>query len=129
MADRWLAPIHGGPVPENQKFAPRGWRASDNPGLPMTLAQYLQLLDWSGRQARSGKRGKVPGKLAPILTRLGLNQERWIDLATDFDALFRRIAGDVAEVERYAESRGRHWFQGITNCRELFTPARDEGTA
>ena len=95
----------------------------------MTLEQYLNLLDWSGRQAKRGKRGKIPDDLEPILTRLGLNTERWIELATEFDTLFRRIAGDVEEVERYAESRGRSWFHGITNCRDLFSSRRNEDTA
>jgi hypothetical protein len=32
--------------------------------------QYLDLLDWTGRQHAMGKRGAIPASLAPILERL-----------------------------------------------------------
>jgi len=35
------------------------------------LSQYLELLDWTGREIRVGKRGAIPDSLAPILTRIG----------------------------------------------------------
>lgn len=120
MTDRWLSAIHDGKTPEHMRFGAQSWRASDNPGLPMTEEQYLQLLDWTGRQAKKGKRGKIPDDLEPILTRLGIREERWIDLATGFNQLFRRIAGDVEEVERQARSSGKRCFHGVTNCREFF---------
>ncbi len=33
--------------------------------------EYLELLDWTGRQVKEGKRGKIPPHLANILERLG----------------------------------------------------------
>ena len=34
--------------------------------------KYLTLLEWTGRQLRAGKRGAIPGQIAPILERLGV---------------------------------------------------------
>jgi hypothetical protein len=43
----------------------------------MALDQYLQLLEWTGRQIRTGKAGAIPPHLNPILERLQLNGEVW----------------------------------------------------
>jgi hypothetical protein len=39
----------------------------------LTLAEYLQLLDWTGRQLKPGKRGAIPKNSPPILDRLNLS--------------------------------------------------------
>jgi len=44
-ADAWLAPIHEGRLPADQRHAEHGRRISDDRGLPMSLDQYLELLD------------------------------------------------------------------------------------
>ena len=49
-----------------------GRRASLKGFLSISLSRYLQLLDWTGRQLRSDKRGAIPRHLAPILQRLGI---------------------------------------------------------
>jgi hypothetical protein len=45
-------------------------RASNKGCLPMSFGEYLDLLDWTGRQLRDDKRGAIPQELAPILQRL-----------------------------------------------------------
>ena len=45
----------------------------------MTCDQYLSLLDIVGRMIRSGKRGVIPADLPPILQRLKLNPQNWLD--------------------------------------------------
>ncbi len=45
-------------------------RVSEKGFLPMTLEEYLQLLDWMGREIRADKRGAIPADLQPILERL-----------------------------------------------------------
>jgi hypothetical protein len=57
------------------------WRASDRGILPMSLDEYLELLDWSGRTVRAGK-GSIPTHLAPILVRLGIDATHWMDVVT-----------------------------------------------
>lgn len=46
--------------------------ASTEGALPMTLANYLQLVDWSGRQVREDKAGFIAASLPPILERLAM---------------------------------------------------------
>jgi hypothetical protein len=55
--------------------------------LPLKLNQYLQLLDWTGRQVRTNKRGAIPSQLKPILERLQLSGVCWVDLVDSFGPL------------------------------------------
>ena len=69
-----------------------GRRASDKGFLPVSLSAYLRLLDWTGRQSRPDKRGQIPGELAPILERLQLWAETWVNTVLNFGCWFRRSA-------------------------------------
>ncbi|MBT8485940.1 MAG: hypothetical protein HKO59_06730 [Phycisphaerales bacterium] len=46
--------------------------------LPLTLDQYLTVVDQTGRAIRSGKRGVLPPTLRPILERLKVETSAWI---------------------------------------------------
>ena len=56
----------------------------------MTTEDYLELLDWTGRQIRFGKHGAIPGELAPILDRLNVIDATWIESIIDFRKWLRR---------------------------------------
>jgi len=88
-----------------------GRRASDKGFLPISLCAYLELLDWTGREIRSGKRGAIPSHLAKILTRLGLNTTHWCDLVSKFGRYFKRAVGTAAHLKEEAARRGQHWMQ------------------
>jgi len=116
--DDWLSPLELSEAAA-QSPVPAG-RASNTGCLPMRLDQYLELLDWTGRQVRQDKRGAIPGGLAPILERLQLPGERWLDLVTNFGRLFRRSAGMPESLRRDAEKRGRRRVVGMAVSRQLF---------
>ncbi|MFM9961859.1 MAG: transposase, partial [Planctomycetaceae bacterium] len=48
-------------------------RASFKGFLSMTLADYLSLLDWTGRQLRRDKRGAIPAEMQPLFARLKIS--------------------------------------------------------
>ena len=77
----------------------------------MSLSKYLELLDWTGRQLRSGKRGTIPSHLAPILERLGLDAVGWCDLVKKFGKLFKRAAGNATSLASEAARRGQNYLQ------------------
>ena len=109
----WLAPLEldekGTPGPQPSVLPTR---ASDKGFLPMSVEDYLELLDWTGRQTVAGKTGTIPPHLAPILQRLGIVPEGWYELATGFGRLFHRVAGSPASVAREAtRRRGSHRFR------------------
>ena len=95
-------------------------RASDQGYLPLELDQYLSLLDWTGRELRAGKRGTIPAWLSPILERLGLKREGWVETVRHFGRWFKRAAGRVDSLTAVAERAGVRWFQGQSARRIAF---------
>ncbi len=82
----------GGEETEQEEPIPAD-RASNKGCLPMSFAEDLPLLDWTGRQIRDDKRGAIPADLAPILARLKVSDDGWLQLMRGFNRMFRRAAG------------------------------------
>ena len=99
-------------------FAPRKPRLF----LAGEFAEYLQLLDWTGRQVREDKRGAIPQGLAPILERLQMSSENWLKLVHDFRRKFRRAAGTPGSLMKEAQKRGCQKMHGIVHSRAIFDP-------
>jgi hypothetical protein len=97
-----------------------GQRASDKGLLPIPLEEYLQLLDWTGRQMAEGKQGSIPRNLSPIFQRLGINCQMWLELVTQFDTLFGRVVGQAQQVVDSAARAGRRWYRGRKACADAF---------
>ncbi len=87
----------------------------------MSFGEYLNLLDWTGRQLRADKRGAIPQELAPILDRLHIGgEEGWLQLMGRFSRLFRRAAGRPQSLQREREQRGCRVMQGLRYSRTVF---------
>ena len=57
--------------------------------LPMRLTEYLKLVDTTGRHLAHGKRGRIDPSLKPILTRIELSAEDWIEASSAFRQHYR----------------------------------------
>ena len=95
-------------------------RASNKGYLPIGFEDYLRILDWTGRQVRSDKRGAIPPELRPILERLGVCGESWVDCVQNFGRWFHRAAGRATRLAGAAARAGRQWFHGVSRCRQAF---------
>jgi REP element-mobilizing transposase RayT len=114
----WLAPVaetadSGAPAEQPRR------RASNRGFLPLSLDDYLRLLDWTGRMLRSGCQS-IPAGLAPLFERLGLNAETWTDCVDQFGRQFHRAVGRAASLARFAERSGQHWLHGVKWSRRAF---------
>jgi hypothetical protein len=78
----------------------------------MELDQYFQLLEWTGRQLRSDKPGLIPSHLEPMLTRLEVEREAWLETVQHFGSRFHRVAGQLQHMVQAAREAGQRWFQG-----------------
>jgi hypothetical protein len=118
--DGWLCPVSvdGDPVARARANAAR--RASNKGFLSMGLDDYLRILDWTGRQVRRDKRGAIPNELAPILERLGMSAEFWLDTVTNFGRWFHRAAGRESLLTDEAARAGKRWLQGVSHCQQVF---------
>ena len=65
----------------------------------MTLTEYLQLLDWTCRQLKAGKRGAIRKNSPPILDQLNLSPELWLHAVKHFGK--RRAANRVTPASRF----------------------------
>ena len=75
-----------------------GVRCSDKGFLSMPIADYLELLDASGRMIRADKSGYTPADIAPIFERLKLDREYWQLQIKEFGRLFANVAGKPKNV-------------------------------
>jgi REP element-mobilizing transposase RayT len=62
-------------------------------GLPFRPQDYLELVDWTGRQIRDDKRGSIAERMPSILERLNIDAERWIYNTQHFESQFKGLVG------------------------------------
>ena len=101
-----------------------GLRASDKGFLPISTAEYLQLLDWTARRLVQGKIGSTPAGLAPIFERLGISDETWCNLVGEFGRLFYNVAGRPQTIDNTVSRLTHQRFRLRTPARKLFAAAK-----
>ena len=116
----WLAPFTLGPDDLGDVPSTTPHRASDKGLLSMTFEEYLKLLDWVGRTPAPGKQGTIPANLAPILDRLGIVGETFVEKVENFPKIFPRIAGSVETMKNRAKEMGRKCLHGVGKAARIF---------
>ncbi len=90
-------------------------------GLPFRLQDYIELVDWSGRIIREGKRGAIAADLPPILDRLDIDPKHWLFLVTRFESQFKGLVGCAHRLKAAAKQLGYKRTPGLSSCRALLT--------
>lgn len=107
----WLAPIesirHG----------------DDDLGWLLTLEEYLQVIDITGRCIKEGKKGYIPADLSPILLRMNLDQDHWLKTVQNYGSRFHRVIGSVEKMAETAKKAGQQWFKGLNFSRLVYRPS------
>ncbi|MFH1139145.1 MAG: hypothetical protein V1816_23940 [Pseudomonadota bacterium] len=111
--DRWLCPIQDDGDGDGRR---RGL-------LDISRDDYLNLLAWTARRFREAAPAPLPEKLGSIMTRLGIEQDNWPDLAGNYGGLFFRAAGKTEALTAAAARVGREWLHGLRASRKYFLPA------
>lgn len=125
-APPWVAPINdasdngtvSGTMTEEQP-KPNGRRPSDSGFLPMTIEQYMQLVDWAGRSIQPGKRGAIPDELAPIMERLVSNLDAFLKAAQNFGKLFKRFCGTPESMAAHKAKIEAKRLRGLPAARQI----------
>jgi hypothetical protein len=84
----------------------------------ITLPEYLLLVDLTGRIIIENK-ASIPDHLAPILERLGIKPNSWIELTNNFRRLFRRIVGSKNAIQAESLLHGMK-FMGTNAAEKVF---------
>ncbi|GAA5505647.1 hypothetical protein [Novipirellula caenicola] len=116
------------PLSIDERFDPIGpcvsqsaTRCSNKGFLSVSTADYLEMLDWTARQVRPGKRGRTPSGVPPVLKRLGLDAASWCELVSDFGRLFSTVAGRPECVDSMRSHHTRRRYHLRQRARELLT--------
>ena len=91
--------------------------------IGFTLTDYLELVDWAGREIREGKRGSINESAPPILERLNLDPYRLMDHLRG-EAIIEKpvMLGPVEKIKQTLTGVERKFVKGITEARRLFRP-------
>jgi REP element-mobilizing transposase RayT len=85
------------------------------------LQDYLNLVDWAGRAVREGKRGAISEDAPPILQRLGLEPERFLEHLQGHAATEEQTAmGRLQRIRQVAEVFGLRFLKGCGEARRLY---------
>ncbi len=91
-----------------------------NNELPLPFSDYLELLDWTGRQLTSKNKGSITSDRSPILNRLKLNHEGWLQSVTKFEGKFFRVAGKLEKLKELGQKLGVKWLKGQNLAVQLY---------
>ncbi len=95
-------------------------RLDDDQGLPFSLTDYLELVDWSGRAIHPHKRGKIAGYVPPILLRLGIAPDHLLRYLSRQEQGFSQVIGKVTAIRSAANQLGASFLKGIAAANRLF---------
>ena len=89
-------------------------------GIPFRLADYLALVEWSGRQLHPHKRGAIDEAAPPLLERLGIEPDNWLKLTQRFEALLPSWAGAPSAFDEAGPSLHYRRKRGTSANKALF---------
>ena len=90
----------------------RSFNEIEEDGIPFKLKDYLELVDWAGREIKRNKRGYIPAGAPPILTRLRMNASPVLDYLANNDIPSFGALGPVSMLKAFARSVGRSFIKG-----------------
>ena len=82
-------------------------------GLPFTLQDYLELVDWAGRAIQRGKRGHIPTSTPPIMVRLNMQSSPVLAYLQHSEKFTPVALGPVSALRKFAHAMGRRFVKGL----------------
>jgi REP element-mobilizing transposase RayT len=83
-----------------------------SPSMPLTEADYIALVDWTGRITRPGKRGVIASDAPPALRRLSVDPLAWHTQVLGIESRYWRAVGAVDALVEKARQMGQCWLKG-----------------
>ena len=89
-------------------------------GLPFRVTDYLELVDWTGRQIREDKKGAIDSDLPAILERLEIDEDQWLYMTQNFESSFKTLVGSMYTLKRVCRALGYQRIPGRGASELLF---------
>ena len=106
------------PERANQPLMPLiGVRSFNLPNI--SAADYIELVDFTGRELHPGKRGKIEASEPKALTKLGLDKNHWTTRVKGIGSGYWRVVGELEELIDKAKEISQRTLFGIGFARIL----------
>ena len=89
------------------------------PPLAITTADYLQLLDWTGRQLAPDKRGCMTGDAPACLQSVEADPAHWATRVRSVGSGYWRAVGSAEQLIKLAKGIGQRWLKGLRLAEQL----------
>ncbi len=90
-----------------------------SPDMNLSTADYLQLLDWTGRTLVPGKRGRIAQDAPAIVSIIDRNPAYWTTRVAAYGNGWARAAGSAQHLIALAERLGQRWLKGVRLAAKL----------
>jgi len=89
-------------------------------GLPFKLTDYIELVEWTGKQMRNDKRGAIDENIPPILQRLNFEADNWFYLTQNFESKLKGLVGSVFKLKEACNKLGYQRTVCKQSCEQFF---------
>lgn len=90
---------------------------SDAESLDISCAEYLELVEWTGRIIRSDKRGYIGSTMPTLAGRLRMDERQWIREIKHYGKWYYRAVGSIGTMEEYCSRLKQRWLKGMSHSR------------
>ena len=95
-------------------------RRPETERLSISLTDYVELLDWTGRVRRDDKAGAITGPPPALLAEAELNPNSWPDTVWQWGAVLGEVAGAPHRIKIAAAARGQRWCRGSRWAAQMY---------
>ena len=92
----------------------------DRPAIPFSFVEYLELVDWTGRERRVDKGGAISAKIPGIIQRLNLDVGAWQASMQSRGKVFGRALGRLDRLRLHAKTLGQSWIKGVEHAKNIY---------
>ena len=77
------------------------------------LIDFINLVDWTGREIRGDKKGFINNSLPTLVSQLNITKKRWMDLTQNFERIFSDFASTREMLYLLADQLGQEHLKGV----------------
>lgn len=88
--------------------------------IPYALKDYLELVDWTGRNIAKPNKASIGRHRPPILTRLKIDAGPWVSTMQPSGNVYSRAIGSFKRMRSHAWNIGQQWIRGVKLSKRAF---------
>ncbi|NPA94586.1 MAG: hypothetical protein GXO58_04075, partial [Thermodesulfobacteria bacterium] len=92
----------------------------DEPPIPYSFKDYLELVDWAGRALRKEGRGYIKDNVPRLIKEIGMEPKGFLSFARSFLKEFGHAVGSPGALIRLREERLVRHLKGMRAARRVF---------